>query len=133
MYNTNNTGAPALQCTEEMLRNALYEAQLECQVCYAEAFYFRTLAMRVSKLVNSEKFHKTAIQSLLPVYRMLDSDDTMLQNLILRVKKDCRFRSWEWDEYLASVEQRRRSKKTPVSQPLQDLTCPSSQTTCTDQ
>lgn len=107
----NNSEPTTQQCTEEMLRDALYEAQLECQICYAEAFYFRTLAMRVSKLVNSEKFHKTAIQSLLPVYRMLGSDDTMLQNLILRVKKDCRFRSWEWDEYLASVEKRRRNRK----------------------
>lgn len=56
-----------------------------------------------------------AIQSLLPVYRMLGGDDTMMQNLLVRVKEDCGFRSWEWDEYLASARQRRRTRKASAS------------------
>lgn len=42
----NNTSN--MEPTAQQLRDALYGAEVECEIRYAEAFYFRPLAMRIS-------------------------------------------------------------------------------------
>lgn len=93
------------------LMSELYQTEIGLELSNAVADYYCTLALRLRQIVNAERFKAIALQSLLPVFKALGEDETLMQNVVEDVHKKCGFRSYEWDDYIASYRARYRRKQ----------------------